>query len=123
MVVAPASANTLAKMAQGICDNALCAVFLSANCPVMVAPAMDADMYANSATQENLRILSQRGVEVLPVGAGFLASAVFALLQFINLARFGGEYSWGSFAGILYLLLLLTLGVSGIHGWLRSRPR
>lgn len=55
--------------------------------------------------------------------AGFLASAVFALLQLINLARFGGEYAWGSLAGFLYLLLLFTLGALGIVGWLRSRSR
>jgi len=53
--------------------------------------------------------------------AGFLASAVFALLQLVNLVRFGDEYSWGSPAGVLYLVLLLSLAVLGFIGWLRSR--
>ena len=53
--------------------------------------------------------------------AGFLASAVFALFQLINLVRFSGEFTWGSPTGFLYLLLLLTLGALGVIGWLRSR--
>ncbi len=76
MVVAPATANTLAKMAQGLCDNALLAVYLSAKCPVMVAPAMDLDMYAHPRTQANLQTLTTDGVEVLPTGTGFLASGL-----------------------------------------------
>lgn len=76
MVVAPATANTLAKMAHGQCDNALLAVYLAARCPVMVAPAMDADMYIHPRTQANLASLSQDGVQVLPVGQGFLASGL-----------------------------------------------
>ena len=54
---------------------------------------------------------------------GFLASAVFALLQLVNLARFGDEYTWGSLSGVLYLVLLLSLGVLGFTGWLRSISR
>lgn len=76
MVVAPATANTMAKMAHGLCDNALTAVYLAARCPVMVAPAMDADMYIHPATVENLKKLASHGVEVLPVGMGFLASGL-----------------------------------------------
>jgi phosphopantothenoylcysteine decarboxylase / phosphopantothenate---cysteine ligase len=76
MVIAPASANTLGKMAWGLCDNALTAVYLSARCPVMVAPAMDADMYAHPQTQRNLKQLENAGVEVIPVGVGFLASGL-----------------------------------------------
>ena len=76
MVIAPATVNTLAKMANGLCDNALTAVYLSARCPVMVAPAMDADMYAHPQTQANLKRLSETGVMVLPVGEGFLASGL-----------------------------------------------
>lgn len=76
MVIAPASANTLAKMAHGICDNALLAVFLSAKCPVMVAPAMDADMYIHPSTVRNLAQLGADGVHVLHAGTGFLASGL-----------------------------------------------
>lgn len=76
MVVAPATANTLGKMAGGLCDNALMAVFLSANCPVWVAPAMDADMYQHPAVQRNLNILQSDGIKVLPVNEGFLASGL-----------------------------------------------
>ena len=76
MVVAPATANTLAKFAHGLCDNALTAVYLAARCPVMVAPAMDADMYIHPRTAANLAQLEDDGVEVLPVGQGFLASGL-----------------------------------------------
>lgn len=76
MIVAPATANTLAKMAHGQCDNALLAVYLAARCPVLVAPAMDADMYIHPTTTRNLASLSEMGVEVLPVGMGFLASGL-----------------------------------------------
>ena len=76
LVIAPASANTLAKMAQGICDNILSAVYLSARCPVFVAPAMDVDMWRHPATQENIRLLESRGVQVIPVGYGELASGL-----------------------------------------------
>jgi phosphopantothenoylcysteine decarboxylase / phosphopantothenate---cysteine ligase len=76
MVIAPASANTLAKMANGICDNALLAVYLSAKCPVLAAPAMDADMYVHPSTQRNLARLAQDGVTVLEAGIGFLASGL-----------------------------------------------
>src|SRR5690348_2428090 len=76
MLVAPASADTLARMASGICDNLLLAVYLSAACPVMVAPAMDADMWHHPATRENLRILQDRGVILVPVATGELASGL-----------------------------------------------
>ena len=62
-VIAPASANTLAKMANGICDNMLSAVYLSARCPVFVAPAMDVDMWHHPATQENIKKLKADGVD------------------------------------------------------------
>lgn len=76
MIIAPATANTMAKMAHGLCDNALLAVYLAARCPVMVAPAMDVDMYIHPATSDNLNTLRSHGVEVLPVGMGFLASGL-----------------------------------------------
>jgi phosphopantothenoylcysteine decarboxylase/phosphopantothenate--cysteine ligase len=76
MIVAPATANTLAKMAHGLCDNALLAVYLAARCPLMIAPAMDADMYIHPATQTNLKTLEGFGYQILPPGTGFLASGL-----------------------------------------------
>jgi phosphopantothenoylcysteine decarboxylase/phosphopantothenate--cysteine ligase len=76
IVIAPASANTLAKLANGLCDNILSAVYLSARCPVFVAPAMDVDMWHHPATQENIRRLQAHGVQVIPVGVGELASGL-----------------------------------------------
>jgi phosphopantothenoylcysteine decarboxylase / phosphopantothenate---cysteine ligase len=76
MVIAPCTANTLAKLAHGLCDNALTAVYLSAKCPVLVAPAMDLDMYQHPRTQSNLGTLAQDGVTVLGTGTGFLASGL-----------------------------------------------
>lgn len=76
MIVAPASSNTLSKMATGACDNLLTAVYLSAKCPVFVAPAMDLDMYANGATGDNLATLQSRGVEVIESQYGELASGL-----------------------------------------------
>lgn len=76
MLIAPASCNTLAKMANGLCDNLLLAVYLSATCPVMVAPAMDEDMWLHSATQKNIAALSAFGNILLPVEKGELASGL-----------------------------------------------
>lgn len=76
LVIAPATANTLAKLANGLCDNILSAVYLSARCPVFVAPAMDVDMWHHPATQDNIRRLQAHGVHVIPVGHGELASGL-----------------------------------------------
>jgi phosphopantothenoylcysteine decarboxylase/phosphopantothenate--cysteine ligase len=73
MVVAPATANTLAKMAAGIADNLLTATYLAFRGPVIVAPTMNWAMYEHPATQENLRVLAERGVEVLAAESGELA--------------------------------------------------
>ena len=75
-LIAPATANTLAKMAAGIADNLLLTTYLSARCPVVVAPAMDLDMYAHTATQENLHRLLERGVRIVEPEAGELASGL-----------------------------------------------
>lgn len=75
-LIAPASANTLSKMAHGIADNLLLTTYLSARCPVMAAPAMDLDMYAHPATQESLRILRKRGVSIVEAASGELASGL-----------------------------------------------
>jgi len=76
LLIAPAGANTLAKLANGLCDNILSAVYLSARCPVWVAPAMDVDMWHHPATQANIRRLQEHGVRVIPVGHGELASGL-----------------------------------------------
>ncbi|UTW61049.1 bifunctional phosphopantothenoylcysteine decarboxylase/phosphopantothenate--cysteine ligase CoaBC [bacterium SCSIO 12741] len=76
MLVAPASANTLAKMASGISDNLLLTTYLSARCPVWVCPAMDLDMYAHSSTQRNLETLRNSGVRVIDAQDGELASGL-----------------------------------------------
>lgn len=74
MVIAPATANTIAKMAHGIADNMLLTTYLSMKAPVFIAPAMDLDMWAHDATQANLDLLRQRGVTVIEPASGELAS-------------------------------------------------
>ena len=75
-LIAPASANTIAKMATGVADNLLLTTYLSARCPVIVAPAMDVDMYLHIATQKNIETLAHRGVEIIDPNAGELASGL-----------------------------------------------
>lgn len=75
-LVAPISANTLAKFANGICDNLLSATYLSARCPVMVAPAMDLDMYQHPSVQSNIQKLESFGNVVLDAESGELASGL-----------------------------------------------
>jgi phosphopantothenoylcysteine decarboxylase/phosphopantothenate--cysteine ligase len=77
MVIAPASANTLAKMAGGLCDNLLTAVYLSAKCPVFVAPAMDLDMWKHESTRTNIDKISGYGNQVIQPGSGELASGLY----------------------------------------------
>ena len=75
-LIAPASANTMAKMATGVADNLLLTTYLSARCPVAIAPAMDLDMYAHVATQRNMEQLREDGVHIIEAGTGFLASGL-----------------------------------------------
>lgn len=75
-LVAPISANTLAKFANGICDNLLSAIYLSARCPVMLVPAMDLDMYQHPAVRDNIRTLQSFGNSVLAAESGELASGL-----------------------------------------------
>jgi len=75
-VIAPATANTLAKLAAGLADDMLTACYLTARCPVFLAPAMDADMWHHPATQNNVQILAKRSVSILPVGYGEMASGL-----------------------------------------------
>ena len=77
MVIAPLSCNTLAKMAHGLCDNLLLAVYLSATCPVAVAPAMDEDMWHHPSTRENLKTIETFGNRIIPVSEGELASGLY----------------------------------------------
>ena len=76
MIVAPATANTLAKLANGICDSMVGAVYLSARCPVFFAPAMDLDMWQHVATRRNVELLKSYGNYFIPVGHGELASGL-----------------------------------------------
>jgi phosphopantothenoylcysteine decarboxylase/phosphopantothenate--cysteine ligase len=77
MLIAPLSCNTLGKMANGLCDNVLLAVYLSATCPVVIAPAMDEDMWHHPSTKRNLAQLVKDGNHVIEVGKGELASGLF----------------------------------------------
>lgn len=76
MLIAPLSCNTLSKMASGACDNLLMAVYLSATCPVVAAPAMDEDMWKHPATKLNIEKIISFGNKVIPVGNGELASGL-----------------------------------------------
>jgi phosphopantothenoylcysteine decarboxylase/phosphopantothenate--cysteine ligase len=75
-LIAPASANTLAKMATGVADNLLLTSYLSSRCPVAIAPAMDLDMFLHPATQYNLELLNKRGVLIIEPSSGELASGL-----------------------------------------------
>jgi|TARA_B110000879_G_C11172080_1_gene514053 phosphopantothenoylcysteine decarboxylase/phosphopantothenate--cysteine ligase len=75
-IIAPATANTLTKMANGYCDNLLLATYLSADCPVFFAPAMDLDMYTHPTTTSNIDKLLSYGNQELPAGSGELASGL-----------------------------------------------
>jgi len=76
MVIAPATASTIGKMAHGICDNLLITTFFSAKCKVMVAPAMDLDMFKHQVNLSNIEILSNLGVQIIEPGVGELASGL-----------------------------------------------
>mgnify|MGYP006085372753 CR=1 FL=1 len=75
-IIAPATSNTISSMANARCDNLLLACFLSSNCPVFIAPAMDLEMYRNSLNQTNIKKLKTNLADVLPVGSGSLASGL-----------------------------------------------
>lgn len=76
LLMAPCSANTLAKLANGLCDNLVCAVYLSALCPVFVAPAMDEDMWIHASTRQNIQKIRSYGNHIIPVAHGELASGL-----------------------------------------------
>jgi phosphopantothenoylcysteine decarboxylase/phosphopantothenate--cysteine ligase len=101
-VIAPASANTLAKLAHGEADNLVCTAALAASCPVLVAPAMNDRMYGHPATQQNLRTLGERGVTVIGPGQGDLASH--------------GEHGVGRLVEPTELLEACEAVLSAVHG-------
>ncbi len=76
LLVAPASASTMGKMANAVCDNLLITTYLSAKCPVMIAPAMDLDMYRHPANQKNIGILRDFGATIIEPASGELASGL-----------------------------------------------
>jgi phosphopantothenoylcysteine decarboxylase/phosphopantothenate--cysteine ligase len=76
MLIAPCTANTLGKMANGIVDNMVLATYLSAKCPVFVAPAMDLDMWKHPSTKKNIAAIQSYGNQIIPVGHGELASGL-----------------------------------------------
>jgi phosphopantothenoylcysteine decarboxylase/phosphopantothenate--cysteine ligase len=76
VLVAPATANTIAKIKSGIADNLLTSLVLAADCPIAVSPAMNCKMWRNAATQENISVLQQRGFEIIGPCSGELACGV-----------------------------------------------
>jgi phosphopantothenoylcysteine decarboxylase/phosphopantothenate--cysteine ligase, prokaryotic len=76
MIIAPATASTISKMAHGLCDNMLIAAYLSAKCPVYIAPAMDLDMWIHPSTTANINLLKSYDNKIIPVGHGELASGL-----------------------------------------------
>ncbi|SIQ39648.1 bifunctional phosphopantothenoylcysteine decarboxylase/phosphopantothenate--cysteine ligase CoaBC [Chryseobacterium sp. RU33C] len=76
MIVAPCTANTLSKMVHGMCDNLVIATYMSAKCPVFIAPAMDLDMYAHPSTKNNLELAESFGHSIIPAESGELASGL-----------------------------------------------
>ncbi len=77
MLIAPCTATTLSKATHGMADNMLLACYLSAKCPVFIAPAMDLDMWRHPSTQNNIKTLLTYKVNIIPVGYGFLASGLY----------------------------------------------
>lgn len=76
IIVAPCTANTLAKMIHGMCDNLVIATYMSAKCPIFIAPAMDLDMYAHPSTKQNLEMAEDYGHFIIPAESGELASGL-----------------------------------------------
>ena len=94
LVIAPASANTLAKLAHGLADNLLTVAALAATCPMIVAPAMDGGMYQHPATQANLETLRQRGVIQVGPASGHLASGQVGLGRMVEPSELIGHIRW-----------------------------
>ena len=84
MIIAPATAKSISKMAEGNCDNQLIASYLSAKCPIYFAPAMDLDMYKHPSTQNNILKLQKFGNKMIPVNSGELASGLIGEVEWLN---------------------------------------
>lgn len=104
MLIAPTSANTMGKLAHGLCDNLLLATYLSATCPVYIAPAMDLEMFRDASTQANLDLLVKRGVRTIGPDRGDLASGL------------SGEGRMTEPAGIVDRLIADIMGNSPLRG-------
>lgn len=113
MLIVPATANTLAKMSTGICDNLLLAVYLSAKCPVMVAPAMDLDMWKHPSTQRNISVIEEYGNKIIPVGNGLLASGLVGdgrVAEPEEIVQFVHEFFQPKNTALLHKQILVTAG-------------
>lgn len=113
MIIAPASANTLAKMAGGLCDNLLTAVYLSAKCPVYFAPAMDLDMWKHESTTANISKLQSFGNVLIAPNSGELASGLFGA---------GRMAEPEEIISFLQKKILLSLPLSGIKVMVTAGP-
>jgi phosphopantothenoylcysteine decarboxylase/phosphopantothenate--cysteine ligase len=91
LAIAPCTANTLGKLAHGIADNLLTITALAAHCPLLLAPAMDVGIYANTATQENVRILTERGVYFAGPDEGRMASGLIGKGRLVEPAELLGH--------------------------------
>lgn len=94
LVIAPATANTMAKLANGIADNLLSVTALAANCPLLIAPAMDGGMFSHPATQANLNTLRQRGALIVGPAEGHLASGLAGTGRMVEPAELLGHIRW-----------------------------
>ncbi len=112
LVIAPATANTLAKMAMGMADDLLSTTVLAARCPILVAPAMDVEMYDNPATQENVTRLRDRGVVVVDPEFGRLASGLVGRGRLADLEEILSRIRWilGRDGDLADVNLLVTAG-------------
>lgn len=95
LLIAPASAQTIAKMANGLCDNLLMAIYLSARCPVAFAPAMDLDMFQHPATLRNIGQLVQWGHELIDAETGELASGLVGKAEWPSLSTLSKNWCSG----------------------------
>lgn len=113
ILIAPATAQTIAKMANGLCDNLLTATVLSAKCPIMVSPAMDLDMWHHPSTQRNIEQLITDGVRFIPVGHGELASGLVGdgrLEEPENILEYCKAFFEGENSPLAGKKVLVTLG-------------
>jgi len=94
LLIAPASANTIAKLAHGIADNLVSITALAATCPIFIAPAMDAGMYSHAATQANIKTLQERGVTFIGPEVGHLASGLEGLGRMTEPAEIINHIRW-----------------------------